>query len=333
MTMPTITVFGNAAIALLLSLYVVSSPLASQASGGPRDATHLVYDSGQRQLLLLASSRESGQEEIWRWDASRWTRVPGSGPPARHLGAAAYDTRRRRLVLQGGMAPSPGNDRKGDTWEWDGTTWQSISATSIGPRDHHAMAYDEARGRMVLFGGGSSNEEFAADTWEYDGTTWTRVAADGPPGRAHFGMAYDATSQRVIIFGGLTRTTAKSYRAANDTWAWDGKTWQQLSDSGPSPRTHIRMAFDRRTKKIVVFGGQANGRPTASLGDTWTWDGQRWTEIKAAGPTPRSWHLMAFDESLGRTILYGGSVFDGKVSTSYDDTWAWDGEGWMLLTR
>ena len=153
MTMPTITVFDRAAIALLLSLYVASSPLASQASGGPRDATHLIYDAGQRRLLLLASSRESGQEEIWRWDASRWTRVPGSGPPARHLGGAAYDTRRRRLVLQGGMGPSPGNDRKGDTWEWDGTTWQSISATSIGPRDHHAMAYDEARGRMVLFGG------------------------------------------------------------------------------------------------------------------------------------------------------------------------------------
>ena len=181
-------------------------------------------------------------------------------------------------------------------------------------------------------GGGSSNEELAADTWEYDGTTWTRVATDGPPGRAHFGMAYDATSQRVIIFGGLTRTTAKSYRAANDTWAWDGKTWQQLSNSGPSPRTHIRMAFDRRTKKIVVFGGQANG-PTASLGDTWTWDGQRWTEIKAAGPTPRSWHLMAYRQSLGRTILYGGSVFDGKVSTSYDDTWAWDGEGWTVVSR
>lgn len=241
MTMPVITVFTCAAIALLLSLDVASSPLAAQGSGGPRDATHLIYDAGQHRLLLLASSRESGLEEIWRWDGSRWTRGPGSGPPARHLGGAAYDTRRRRLVLQGGMGPSPGNDRKGDTWEWDGTTWRSISATSIGPRDHHAMAYDEARGRMVLFGGASSNEELAGDTWEYDGTTWTRVATDGPPGRAHFGMAYDATSQR--------------------------------------------------------------------------------------------WHLMAYDESLGRTILYGGSVFDGKVSTSYYDTWAWDGEGWTLVSR
>jgi len=35
---------------------------------------------------------------------------------------------------------------------------------------------------------------------------------------------------------------------------------------------------------------------------------------------------MAYDESRGRTILYGGSVFDGKVSTSYYDTWEWDRE-------
>jgi hypothetical protein len=257
MIAPVVTAFARAAIALLLPLDAPSSPFAFQASGGPHDATHLIYDAGQHQLLLLASSRETGRDEIWRWEASEWTRIPGSGPPARHLGGAAYDTRRRRLVVQGGIGPSPADDRKGDTWEWDGTTWQSINATSIGPRDHHAMAYDEPRGRVVLFGGGTPGEELASDTWEYDGTTWTRVATAGPPGRAHFGMAYDARSQRVVIFGGLARAAGRSYRAANDTWAWDGKTWQQLSDSGPSPRTHIRMAFDRQTNRIVVFGGKA----------------------------------------------------------------------------
>ena len=42
---------------------------------------------------------------------------------------------------------------------------------------------------------------------------------------------------------------------------------------------------------------------------------------------------MAYDESRGRTILYGGSVFDGKVSTSYYDTWEWDREGWTLVWK
>jgi len=55
---------------------------------------------------------------------------------------------------------------------------------------------------------------------------------------------------------------------------------------------------------------------------------------------PGSWsdsaqrHLMAYDESRGRTILYGGSVFDGKVSTSYYDTWEWDSNlgSWAQLS-
>jgi hypothetical protein len=42
---------------------------------------------------------------------------------------------------------------------------------------------------------------------------------------------------------------------------------------------------------------------------------------------------MTYDESRGRTILYGGSVFDGKVSTTHDDTWAWDGERWTPLGK
>jgi hypothetical protein len=190
------------------------------------------------------------------------------------------------------------------------------------------MAYDEARGRIVLFGGSSSGEELATDTWEYDGTSWTRVATDGPPPRAHFGMAYDARSRHVVIFGGLAKGAGASYRAAGDTWAWDGKVWRRLADTGPSPRTHIKMAFDRATNRIVLFGGQANGRPTTSLADTWTWDGQRWTEVRTAGPSARSWHVTAFDSARGRTLLYGGSAFDGKVSTQFHDTWEWGGEAW-----
>ena len=37
-------------------------------------------------------------------------------------------------------------------------------------RGHHAMAFDSARGRVVLFGGSPRT----ADTWEWDGSDWTR---------------------------------------------------------------------------------------------------------------------------------------------------------------
>ena len=51
-----------------------------------------------------------------------------------------------------------GGSYRGDTWEWDGTVWvDKTPATSPSARDAHAMAYDSARGRIVLFGGTEAN--------------------------------------------------------------------------------------------------------------------------------------------------------------------------------
>ena len=55
-----------------------------------------------------------------------------------------------------------------DTWEWDGTNWTRITTgTNVPARDMYAMAYDTARGRVVLFGGIDSQSQTLGDTWEY----------------------------------------------------------------------------------------------------------------------------------------------------------------------
>lgn len=53
-------------------------------------------------------------------------------------------------------------------------SWQTISPpTNPGIRQTLAMAYDESRQRLVLYGGRNSNA-FLSDTWEFDGRTWER---------------------------------------------------------------------------------------------------------------------------------------------------------------
>ena len=59
------------------------------------------------------------------------------------------------------------------------------------PRWGHAMAYDSARDRIVLFGGADSLEDRMADTWEWSGDGWMRLPATGPPPRAYAAMAFD----------------------------------------------------------------------------------------------------------------------------------------------
>src|SRR5215510_15117750 len=92
------------------------------------------------------------------------------------------------------------------------------------PRLGHAMAYDRARKRVVLFGGDSISSGLLGDTWEWNGQTWTQVADMGPSPRLNAAIVFDGSRQRAVLFGG---------RAANvrlgDTWEWDGEVWTQIA--------------------------------------------------------------------------------------------------------
>jgi hypothetical protein len=55
---------------------------------------------------------------------------------------------------------------------------------------------------------------------------------------------------------------------------------------------------------------------------TWEWDGKDWKEIKTSvAPAGRILHAMAYDEKLGKVILYGGQNSSGNLA----DLWEWDG--------
>src|SRR5262245_28004587 len=95
----------------------------------------------------------------------------------------------------------------------------------IGPsgRAGHAIAYESARKRTLLFGG--RGKESLGDTWEWDGEAWTQVADIGPSGRDGHAIAYDAGRSRAVLFGG--RAEGGDLRA--DTWEWDGEAWTQVA--------------------------------------------------------------------------------------------------------
>src|SRR5207245_2328982 len=69
----------------------------------------------------------------------------------------------------------------------------------------------------------------------------------------------------------------------------------------------------------VLFGG---GNLAGSMGDTWEWDGVRWTQVASTGPAPRSATAMAYDELRGKAVLFGGVT---DQSAMLQDTWEWTG--------
>ncbi|RKH14236.1 hypothetical protein D7V77_39905 [Corallococcus sp. CA041A] len=101
-----------------------------------------------------------------------WSQAhPATVPSIRKDFATVYDSARQRVVLFGGFDVQQGQPLN-DTWEWDGTNWEQKSP-AIAPRSraYHALAYDSARQRVVLFGGAErkSNSVYVDlnDTWEW----------------------------------------------------------------------------------------------------------------------------------------------------------------------
>jgi hypothetical protein len=95
------------------------------------------------------------------------------------------------------------------------------------------------------------------------------------------------------------------------------------------------MAYDSARQRTVLFGGVVAGAAGGqSVGDTWEWNGEFWTQVGDIGPSARCSHAMAYDVARAQVILFGGNLspnpFGGK-SDPNGDTWAWDGQAWTQL--
>ena len=94
----------------------------------------------------------------------------------------------------------------------------------------------------------------------------------------------------------------------------------------------VLMAYDSRRGRVVLFGGADASKV---CGDTWEWDGNRWTQVSVTGPGPRTFPAMTYDSLRRRVVLFGRNrVLFGRnpeENKYLDDTWEWDGRRWMQI--
>ncbi len=131
------------------------------------------------------------------------------------------------------------------------STWTHLTPATdwlIPARAFHAMVYDSADGKVILFGGQADAGDLN-DTWAYDpvANTWTELhpAGDLPSARDRHAMAYDsADRQGDPLWRGLTADDS----TLNDTWAYDpaANTWTELHPAGglPPARMGHAMVYD-----------------------------------------------------------------------------------------
>jgi hypothetical protein len=287
----------------------------------------MCYDPGRGRTVMNIGSGSAGLNETWEFDGAAWVHR-ASGPLDTFTDfAMAFDAARGEAVLFGGHGYS--GVAGSTTWAWNSSAGAWVQRSTIAPRalSGHGMAFDAARGRVVLFGGGDGSS-MNGDTWEWDGAAWAVRATTGPVARRGHSMSYDPTRARTVLFGGFSST---SQMAPPETWEWDGAAWSLRSSTGLAARGRAAMVYDPSRGRTVLFGG--SNYPTANsaipdMAETAEWDGMAWSVSAPVGPGVRSGAPMRHDAARGKTILFGGYLPAGAGLSG--DTWSWDGQ-WTRL--
>jgi hypothetical protein len=146
--------------------------------------------------------------------------------------------------------------------------------------------------------------------------------AHSPPARFQHMLSWDGSG--VVLFGG------RNGGLHGDTWTWNGTDWtQRFPAHSPSNRDLSGIAYDRVNDQVVLFGGNTDsgGATSGANAETWIWDRSDWTHLTPAhSPAPRSFAVMAYDETRSKVVLYGGA--DAATGALLDETWVWDGADW-----
>jgi hypothetical protein len=204
--------------------------------------------------------------------------------------------------------------------------WLEIE-NSGGNYSRHAVAYDAALQRGVLFGGLINSfgptPPVNGSTMVWTGAVWSAVSTlAAPSARFEHALSYDSGRSVTVLFGGQDWGGAPA-----DTWEYGGSGWSLVPTPLPAPSARIghAMCFDVARARTVLFGG-FGGPAVGLLSDTWEWNGAAWSRINLPGPLPppRRDHAMCYDVGRGRVVLYGGRDWNGVSG----GTWEYDGTGW-----
>ena len=315
------------------------NPISSPSS---RKNFSMTYDSVRKVIVLFGGINASNAflNDTWEFNGTNWSQIfPGTSPSTRSDYAMKYDSARAKTILFGGRN---GTTIYNDTWEYNGTTWTNIvTATSPDIRFQHAMAFDSSRNKTILFGGlavpATSTTVALVNALAGD-TTINVVDTSSFPtagiiiiGNEFISYTGKTSSTFTGCSHGLYNTSPAGHNIGvtvrwldtyGDTWEYNGTNWSQIFLAGALPpvRSGAKLIYNSTKKNTMLFAGiKESTRNKGDLSDTWTYDGNAWTQINVFGPSPRENFGMTYDSNRDRIVLFGGQ--NVSILGANGETW------------
>ncbi len=322
-------------------------------------------------------------DDTWTFQNGKWTQQAISPGPRRAAVFATFQTNvdpsyQQDQLQQGNDTFSSGHNDVllfggqaadgtplGDTWIWNGSTWNPTEGPSPSPR-YGSAAVSLRGGGVLVFGGVSTNGAALSDTWVWSGSAWVKKTPPGLiPAARSFATLIDISTHPngrssletcgipqgksgiALLFGGRDN----SGNILDDTWEWDGNQWYQCHPlNSPSPRylavgisavadwgngqPRDPQSSDNGEKfDSIIFGGTLEEGYVSS--ETWAWDGNTWLRIHTSVTPPArtggesSSSRMADWSSLNTSFMTGGLSQSGGLLS---DLWLWNGTSWLQQT-
>jgi hypothetical protein len=272
----------------------------------------LAFDAVRGQVLYYGGDIRNGTipptGQTYSFDGSAW--LPGQPGLARARAAMAFDSARGRMMVFGGeyLRPEIGLLISSDTQVFDGVRWSTLpTPPEMLPRYYAIMAFDAARGRMVLHGGygysGSINE-----TWEHDGVSWARVA-HGP---TNFGgrMTYDEARQRVVRVTYGRRQPGANFEVM--VYEWDGAEWREiLTTNQPASGNQCSVFYLPSLRTIVRQTTVPHIAGLHHASEFWALQGSVWRRIEVDGPVIPTSIMVDSVYDSGREVLVVHTMLHG----------------------
>jgi hypothetical protein len=281
---------------------------------------------GNRALMFGGRSRTGASgpytlwSDTWAFDfgTNAWSVIEATGEAPSPRSNSAVAVMGRRLFVVGGNTSTSGLTfaPTSDVYalDLDTATWSKFVTSGPVPpaRLFHAIAADEAGGRIVVLEGGDENAftgPFLRDVWSLDlaSGTWTNLAL--PPseeGRIKFG-AVVSPEAKLVAFGGhddgilgnrndvvvldlaspsagwTTASTGDAYNAPSQGACSFPPDFTTEDLASPERRSAFAFAPAVDGRSFVVFGGDSDcGR----LSDAWRFDvsNRTWSVVRPSLP-------------------------------------------------
>ncbi|MCI4350087.1 MAG: kelch motif-containing protein [Thermoplasmata archaeon] len=299
----------------------------------------LTFDLADNMVVLLDgpnpySATSNDVSSSWSYAAGRWSPILSNLQPTDCPGSAlAYDALDRVVVFFGAAnvaGTQPACPSANQTWTFASGQWNQVSPVPRpSPRYLPMMAYDNADGYLLLFGGyyaAGSRFTYLNDTWSFSGGVWNNLSANlttAPPARYGGAITFDSADANVVLFGGILT----SGQPDNSTWTFGSGHWTPLAVPGPPVSNHPRAGLvDDPADGVVLLVTNSTGAQLR----TWSFHAGVWKTISPTISPPSS-----FGPAFGYDLADHYALLLGSIAQppgGQAPTWSFTAGAWTNRT-